>query len=92
MSALPAGEGVSAETAMNQCQRRFYRAILHIGIEGAQLLSSQHALVHDGAGGQAGNIKIFAAAQLAIANIVFGLATNAVQLALEGVVVNIQAV
>ena len=92
MGTLPAGEGVGAEAAVHQGQRSFYGAILHIGIEGAQLLGGEHALVHDGAGGQAGNIKIFAAAQLAIANIVFSLTTNAVQLALEGVVVDIQAV
>ena len=92
MGTLPAGEGIGAETAVHQGQRCFYRAILHIGIEGAQLFGGEHALVHDSTGGQAGNIKVFAAAKLAIANIVFGLATNAIQLALKGVVVDIQAV
>ena len=51
MSALPAGEGIGAETRMDQSQSRFNRAILHIHIEGTQLLGGQHALVNDGTGG-----------------------------------------
>ena len=92
MSTLPAGEGIGAETAVNQRQCRFYRAILHIHIEGTQLLGCQHALVNDSAGGQAGNIEIFAAAELAIADIVLSLTSNAVQLALESVIINIKSI
>ena len=92
MSALPAGEGIGAETGMDQSQRRFHGAILHIHIEGTQLFGGQHALVDNGAGGQAGNIKILATPKLAVTNVVFGLTTDAVELALKGIIINVQTV
>ena len=92
MRTLPAGEGVRAKARMDKRHRRFNRAVLHISVEGTQLLSRQHALINNSPRRQAGNIKIFAATQIAIADIIFCLTADAVQLALEGIIIYIYSV
>ena len=55
---LPAGEGVGGKAGVYQRQGRTAALVLQIGVEAAQLLHKEHALVYDGAAGERGNVGV----------------------------------
>ena len=54
--AHPAGVGVGGEAAVHHADGRLVIGVLQVGIEQAQIMHEEHALVNDGAAGQAGHI------------------------------------
>ena len=58
--AHPAGVGVGGEAAVHHADSGFIILVLQVGIEQAQVVHKEHALVHDGAAGQAGHISAVA--------------------------------
>ena len=56
VGAHPAGVGVGGEAAVHHADGRFIVGVLQVGVEQAQVVHEEHALVHDGAAGQAGHI------------------------------------
>ena len=56
VGAHPAGVRVGGETAVHHADGGFIILVLQIEVEQAQIVDQEHALVHDGAAGQAGHI------------------------------------
>ena len=58
--AHPAGVGVGREAAVHHADGRFVVLVLQVEVEQTQIVDEEHALVHDGAAGQAGHISAVA--------------------------------
>ena len=57
---VPAGRGVGGEAAVNHADGGLVVLVLQIRVELPQLLDQKHALIHDGAAGQAAHIGLLA--------------------------------
>ena len=65
MRPFPGGKSVGGKPGMHEDNRGFHAVILQVGIKFGHLHGREHAFEHDGAGRQAGDVKIF---------VVFGIA------------------
>ena len=88
MSAIPAWKGVGAKARMHHRQCRFQQWILQIRKILRQLLSQQHAFVHQRLVGQAGDVPIFGAINGRGANLTVGALAHDIQEPLESQVVD----
>ena len=77
---LPAREGVGGEARVDERERRLRPRVLQVGVVAEQLRRGEHALVDDGAAGEARDDELRPGGQL-------GHAPDHVELALEGVLV-----
>ncbi len=84
MGALPRRERVGAEARVNDGDGRFHVRVQQVGIVSVDLVGQQHALVHDGAAGEAGNVEAVALLVPVVANRPLGALADDVELAFEG--------
>ena len=88
VGAVPAREGVRAETRMHQRQRGFHRRVRQVGVILAELLGEQHALIDDRLAREAGDVEEVAARDLpGVTDGILGALADDVELALESHVV-----
>ena len=83
----PRREGVGGEARVHQRQRRFHRRIGQVGEHRFHLDRREHALVHQGARRQAGDIEQRAFFQVRIPDRLLDALADDIELALEGHVI-----
>ena len=85
MRPLPAGEGIGGIAAVYQGDGRVVVQVIQIQIQPGYLTAEQHALIDDGAAGQAGGIKIPRPGVRRVAQAFFSDSADEVELALKGI-------
>ena len=83
MGAGPAGEGIRGETGVHHGHGGLEIQVRQVQVEMAELVRREHALVHDGAGRQAGDVEIGAHTFGERNDFLFRQAANDVKLSLE---------
>ena len=73
----PAGQGVGAEAAVVHREAHREAFVAQIGVEAIQYLGTHHALVHNRAGADRGEIKVADVAAPCLAGAVHGAAPQA---------------
>ncbi len=88
---VPVREGVGGKARVHQGQGGRHVGIRQVGVVGVHLVGDEHALVHDGAAGQAGDVEGVGPGRVQDLDGMFGFFSDDVELALKGQIVLPQA-